>query len=163
MLGMPNPEEKKPMHKVIITLAVTALTTATLLASEQTDVMATVNQLVASFNNGDTKSLLAACTDEMSIIDEFPPHEWHGAGTCSKWLADYDADAKKNGIADGVVTIGKPRHVDVTADRAYVVVPANYTYKQHGKPMKETNSTWTFTLQKVQAGWRVTGWAWAKH
>ena len=151
------------MHKIMITLAVAALTTATLLASEQTDVMATVDQLVAAFNKGDKKSLLAACTDEMSIIDEFPPHEWHGAGTCSKWLADYDADAKRNGITDGVVTIGKPRHVDVTADRAYVVVPANYTYKQHGKPIKETNSTWTFTMQKVEGNWRVTGWAWAKH
>ena len=91
------------------------------------------------------------------------PYEWHGAGTCSKWLAGYEADAKKNGITDGADAIGKPRHVDVTANRAYVVIPANYIYKQHGKPMKETNSTWTFTLQKVQASWRVTGWAWAKH
>ena len=150
------------MHKVVMTIAVAALTTGTLLASEQTDVMATVNQLVAAFNKGDTKRLLAACADDMSIIDEFSPHEWHGAGTCSKWLADYNADVKKNGIADGVVTIGKPRHVDVTAGRAYVVVPANYTYKEYGKPMKETNSTWTFTLQKAHAGWRVTVWAWAK-
>ena len=99
----------------------------------------------------------------MCIIDEFPPHEWHGAGTCSKWLADYDADAKKNGISGGAVTIHKPLHVDVTADRAYIVVPANYTYKQHGKSMKEIGSTWTFTLQKVEGSWRVTGWAWAKH
>jgi len=150
------------MHKIMITLAVALLTTATLVASDQSDVMAVVNQLVVAFNNGDTKSLLAGCTDEMSIIDEFPPHEWHGAGTCAKWLGDYDADAKKNGITDGVVSIGEPRHVDVTAERAYVVVPATYTYKQHGKPMNETDSTWTFALQRVQAGWRVTGWAWAK-
>src|SRR5215469_14769028 len=148
------------MHKIMMTMAVAALTAATLAASEQTDVMATVNQLVEAFNKGDIKSLLASCIDEMCIIDEFPPHEWHGAGTCSKWLADYDADAKKNGINDGAVTIGKPLHVDFSGDRTYVVVPATYTYKQHGKPMKETGSIWTFALQKVEGSWRVSGWAW---
>ncbi len=151
------------MQKILIALALVVLTTGPLVASENTDVMATVNQLVNAFNTGDTKSLVAACTDDMTIIDEFPPHEWHGAGTCSKWLADYNADAKKNGITDGIVTIGKAQHVDVTGDRAYVVTPANYTYKEKRKSMKETGSTWTFTLQKVEAGWRVTGWAWAKH
>jgi len=151
------------MNKLMITLAMAVLTGGPVVAAEKTDVMRTVNQLLDAFNKGDTKSLLAACTDEMSIIDEFPPHEWHGAGTCSKWLADYDADAKKNGITEGVVTLGKPRHVEVTGDRAYVVVPANYTYKQHGKPVKETGSIWTLTLRKSESGWRVNGWAWAKH
>lgn len=151
------------MQKILIALALAVMTAGPLVASENTDVLATVNQLVNAFNTGDTKSLVAACADEMSIMDEFPPHEWHGAGTCSKWLADYNADAKKNGITDGIVMIGKAQHVDVTGDRAYVVAPANYTYKEKGKPMKETGSTWTFTLQKAEAGWRVTGWAWAKH
>ena len=84
--------------------------------------------------------MTAACADQTSIIDEFPPHEWHGVGGCTKWIADYEADSKKNGITDGVVTLGTPKHVDVTADRAYVVVPADYSYKQKGKPVKETAS-----------------------
>ena len=75
--------------------------------------MAAVQGLVDAFNKGDTNAVVAASADEMCIIDEFPPYEWHGAGTCSKWLADYDADAKKNGITDGKVTIGKPRHVEL--------------------------------------------------
>jgi hypothetical protein len=32
-----------------------------------------------------------------------------------------------------------------------------------GKPVKEISSMFTFALQKGQAGWRITGWAWAKH
>ena len=28
-----------------------------------------------------------------------------------------------------IITLGSPRHVDVAADRAYVVVPASYTIK----------------------------------
>jgi hypothetical protein len=43
------------------------------------------------------------------------------------------------------------------------VVPANYNYKQDGKPMVETGSTFTLALQKVAAAWRITGWAWGKH
>jgi ketosteroid isomerase-like protein len=117
---------------------------------------------VDGFNKGDTKTAVAACAEQTSIIDEFPPHEWHGAGACAKWANDFDADAKKNGITDGIVTLGTPRHVDITGDRAYVVVPASYTFKKKGKPAKETGSTLTLALQKEASGWRISGWAWAK-
>jgi hypothetical protein len=124
--------------------------------------MTPVHQFVDGFNKGDIKTALAACAEQTSIIDEFPPHEWHGAGACSNWANDFDADAKKNGVTDGIVTLGNPRRVDITADRAYVVVPANYTFKQKGKLVKETGSMLTLVLQKGAAGWRITGWAWTK-
>ena len=153
------------MRNLIITVAAAVLMTGPLLAaekSEKADVMDVVDQLLDAFNKGDTKTVLALCVDDMSILDDFPPHEWHGPGAFSKWFADYDADSKKKGITDGMVTIGKPRHVDVTGDRAYVVAPANYTYKQNGKPKKEAGED-TYTLQKGKDGWRITGWAWAKN
>src|ERR1022692_2472645 len=34
---------------------------------------------------------------------------------------------------DESVTLSKPRHIDITADRAYVVVPATYSYKEKGR------------------------------
>jgi ketosteroid isomerase-like protein len=150
------------MRKTTLLLTAILLTTGRLLASDETEVMGVVNQLVDAFNKGDIKKVLAVSTDDMSIIDDVPPHEWHGPGTCAKWLADYDADAKKNGITNGTVSISKPRHVDITADRAYVVVPAKYIYKKHGDPVKEKGNTWTLTLQKGDSGWHITGWAWAK-
>ena len=151
------------MHKIFLTLAVAVLAAGPIAASEKTDVMVAVHQFVDGFNKGDTKTAAAACADQTSIIDEFPPHEWHGAGACSKWMNDYDADAKKNGITDGLVTLGKPSHVDVTGDRAYVVSPADYAYKLKGKPVKEVGSVLTLALQKGSVGWRITGWSWAKH
>jgi hypothetical protein len=132
-------------------------------ASEQTAVMATVHQFVDGFNKGDTKSALAACASPASIIDEFPPHEWHGPTACADWANAYNANAKKDGITDGIVTLGTPLHVDVTGYRGYVVVPAKYAFKQHGKPVVESSSVFTVALKKVAAGWRITGWAWAKH
>ena len=150
------------MHKIFVVAAVAVLVAGPAGANEKTDVMVPVHQFVDGFNKGDIKSALAACAEQTSIIDEFPPHEWHGAGACSTWAKDFDADAKKNGVTDGKVTLGSPRHVDVMADRAYVVVPANFTYKQKGKPAKETGSMLTISLQKAAAGWRMTGWAWTK-
>jgi ketosteroid isomerase-like protein len=151
------------MRKIWIAIAVVALVAMPATATEKTDVTATVRQFVKAFNQGDTKIAAAACADETSIIDEFPPHEWHGAGACSRWMNAYDADARKNGITDGRVTLGVARHVDVTGDRAYVVVPADYTYKQRGKPVRETGSMLTVVLQKGVSGWRIIAWSWTKH
>jgi hypothetical protein len=151
------------MHKIVIGVAIAVLAVGTAAATEQTDVMLTVHQFIDGFNKGDAKMMVAACADQASIIDEFPPHEWHGAGACSKWLSDFDADAKKSDITDGSVTLGNARHVDVTADRAYVVALVDYTFKEKGKVNKETGSIITIALQKGGAGWRITGWAWAKH
>ena len=73
-------------------LAVVALAALTVLptaAEAQADVLKAEQEFVDTFNKGDTKSVLAACTDEMSIIDEFPPYEWHGAGywrTAAVWV-----------------------------------------------------------------------------
>jgi hypothetical protein len=154
------------MHRMIIalSLAVFAMfSVAQTSGSAQTAVLAPINQFVDGFNKGDTKMAVAACADETSILDEFPPHEWHGAGACARWLSDFDADAKKNGITDGVVTLGKASHVDISSDYAYVVIPANYTFKQKGKTVSEVGSIITLSLQKGPTGWRITGWAWAKH
>jgi hypothetical protein len=124
--------------------------------------MAPVHQFVDGFNKGDVTSALGACAEETYIIDEFAPYQWNGAGACSKWANDYDAYAKENGRTDGVVTIGIPKHVEIVGDRAYVVVPASYIYKQKGKMVKETGSILTITLQRAANGWRMTAWTWAK-
>src|ERR1041385_7834461 len=125
------------MKKIIFALTMAVFTTAAFAASENKEVMAPIQQFADGLNKGDIKSAVEACMDDMCIIDEIAPHEWHGGGACSKWLADFGADAKKNGLTDTNVKLRKPRHTDVTGDRAYVVVPADYTYKQNGKRMKE--------------------------
>lgn len=147
----------------IFTIGLTALAQSSATSGDQKAAMTVVHQFVDSFNKGDTKAAAATCTDQTSIIDEFPPHEWHGAGACAKWMADYDAFGKKNGLTDGHVKLGAAKHVDVTADRAYVVVPADYTYKEKGKPVSENGALMTVALQKTAAGWRITAWSWSKN
>lgn len=150
------------MRKMFLVIAMALLATVTI-SAQKADVMKSVNQFVDGFNKGDIKSAAAACSNETSIIDEFPPHEWHGIGACMNWANDYDADAKKNGITDGVVTLGKPRHLNINGDRAYVVIPSNYIFKKKGKRVAEIGSMFTFALKKETAGWRITGWSWSKN
>jgi len=153
------------MKRIFIALGLAALAALAqgAAAQDKTAVMAPVHQFVDGFNKGDAKMATAACASATSIIDEFPPHEWHGAGGCANWMRDFEADAKKNAITDGFVTLGSAKHIDITGDRAYVVVPADYTYKLKGKATKETGSILTLALQKGAAGWRIVGWTWARN
>jgi ketosteroid isomerase-like protein len=132
-------------------------------ATEKADVVAAVHQF---FDNLDEKTLpkaLATCDSPVSILDEFPPHVWHGPTACADWFKGLVAYNEKSGITDGVATLGAPWTVDVTGDRAYVVAPAAYTFKQHGKPVKEAHAVFTVGLRRTDAGWRITGWTWSKH
>jgi ketosteroid isomerase-like protein len=148
------------MHKLLVALGACLLIAAPVAATDKTDVMAVIHQWVNDFNKGDMKSMVTACTDQSSIIDDFPPHEWHGAGTCAKWAGDFQVFIKSAQITSPAVVVGKPRHIDVAGEAAYVVAPATFSYRQKGKPLKES-ATVTLALQKGNDGWRITGWAWA--
>jgi ketosteroid isomerase-like protein len=130
-------------------------------ASDASDAVAQVKQFIDGFNKGDVKSALATCASPVAIIDEFAPYFWQGPNACADWANDFDADAKKNGITDGFVKASKPRHVFVTGDAAYVVMPTAYEYKLKGKKVTQTGATMAVTLRKGAGGWRITGWAWA--
>ena len=81
------------MHKVLIALIVGFLTAGQAAASEKAAVMAAVHQIVDGFNKGDTKSLLSTCANETSIIDEVPPHEWHGDDTHMSRISAFSTHA----------------------------------------------------------------------
>lgn len=145
----------------VVALAVTPASASE--KSDKADVMATVNRFNDGMNTGDTKTALAACAAPSSIVDEFPPYGWQGATACADWANDFAAYNKKMGITDSLAKLGRPRHVDITGDRAYVVMPATYTFKVKGKRVTESGSFLTVALQKSGAGWVITGWAWTKH
>jgi ketosteroid isomerase-like protein len=150
------------MRRIAIALVVimTAGFAGTAAASDR-DAFAQVKQFIDGFNKGDVKSALATCASPVSIVDEFPPYAWQGATACADWARDFEANAKKDAITDSVVTLHKPRHVDVSGDRAYVVVPADYVYKVKGKKASQKGSIMVAALQKGADGWRITGWSWA--
>ena len=149
------------MQRILIALLVFGSAVEASVASNESEAMAPVHQFVNTFNKGDATSAPAGCSDVTSIIDDFPPFGWHGTDACAKWMDSYKAFAAANGIADMVITLGNPRHIDIVEDRAYVVVPANYTLKKAGKIVKKRGSILTVALLRGASGWHITAWAWA--
>ena len=133
------------------------------IASDKADVTATVHQFFDNLGEKTLQKALAACDSPVLILDEFPPHVWHGPTACADWFRGFVAYNEKSGITDGVATLGAPWTVDVTVNRAYFVAPAVYNFKQRGKPVTEAHAVFTAALRKTDAGWRITGWTWSKH
>jgi hypothetical protein len=135
-------------------------TSQNVFASDKDDIAATVHQFADNLDPKTIDKALATCDSSTSIIDEFPPHLWN---SCGDWIKAFGEYNEKSGVTDADAKIGTPWSVDVDGDRAYVVAPATYTYKQHGKAMKEAHAVFTAALRKTDAGWRFTAWSWAKH
>lgn len=143
------------MERVIIILAASLLLGSPGWASDKSDIRAVLSQ----WNDADEAKAVAACADDAAVIDDIPPFEWHGPGACSRWQKDYDAYVEKAGMTDSVGTIGDPRQLTISGDRAYAVVPATFAFTQKGKRVKVI-ATATFALLKTSAGWRITAWSW---
>lgn len=131
-------------------------------ASNSSGATAAVGRALAAFNRGDLKAWAASCTSPASVIDDFPPHTWQGATACADWSSAYAQYCKQNGVTDGIVMLGTPWHVAVTGNHAYLVYPATFTYKMHGKPIKESGAVFTLVLTKTLGTWRIAAWTWAQ-
>ncbi len=124
--------------------------------------MAAVRQYVDAFNKGDVEAMSINCATPATVLDGLAPHVWQGPTACRDWYRDVLAAGEKEGGTGYFVTLGEPRHVDVTGDRAYIVVPATMTFNVHSKKMIQSGSTFTVALRKLAEGWRITAWAWTK-
>ncbi|MFI6803211.1 nuclear transport factor 2 family protein [Streptosporangium canum] len=126
------------------------------------DPMAAVLRYVDAFNHGDAKAMAATCADPMQILDGMPPHVWQGSTASEDWWRDVLAEGEHVGASGYHIALGEPRHVDVTGDYAYVVVPASMRFDLHGKQVTQTGSVFTVALRNVGTQWRLAAWAWAK-
>jgi ketosteroid isomerase-like protein len=149
------------MRKQLLAVAF-VLGSAITALSQTTDPMAAVHQYIDSFNKGDAKGMAAACANPVSILDGMAPHSWAGPTACEDWYKDVLAEGEREDASGYVVTLGKPRHLNVNGDAAYVVLPATMTFKHKGKQVTQTGATWTLALRKFDDSWRITAWAWSK-
>jgi ketosteroid isomerase-like protein len=130
-----------------------------MVGSTERDPMAAVRQFVEGFNADDIERAQAACADETSIIDDFPPHEWTGSGATTRWYVEMSRMAAEYGMSAWSVSLNEPRHVMVSDRRAYVVVPIDVRWLEHGTPADRTGSM-TIALREETDGWRISACAW---
>jgi ketosteroid isomerase-like protein len=122
----------------------------------------TVRQYTDAFNRGDVKAMGEAFASPGFILDGMAPHTWYGATAAQDWYRDVLKEGAEQGASEYAVQVGDPRHVDVTGDTAYVVVPATMTFMLKGQRITQTGATFTAALRKVAGQWRISAWAWAK-
>ena len=147
------------MIRALLFLAVLAAATPAG-ASDATDIVATVNAYNDAVNKNDLSSAAGYYAPSASIIDEFAPHFWTGPKAFEQWGADFGVFAKARKVTDPIVALGKPHHIVVEDDRAYVVFPAVFTFKSAGKSVVE-HALMTVALQKIDLKWKIAAWSWA--
>lgn len=121
-----------------------------------------LRQYINAFNKGDARAMAACFAIPGSILDGMVPHVWHGPTATQDWYRDVLVEGKQHGASDYFVTLGEPLHNNVTGDSAYVVVPATMTFKVHGKQITQSGAIFTTAFRRVEDGWRIAAWAWAK-
>ena len=127
--------------------------------STESGPMVAVRQFVEGFNNDEIEHAQAACADETSIIDDFPPHAWTGRGATTTWYRDMATVAAEYRMSDWSVMLDDPRHVTVSDQGAYVVAAVAARWLQDGRPTQRTGS-FTAALREGADGWRITAFTW---
>lgn len=122
-------------------------------------VEAPIHQMIAGFNKGDIKAAKATHVASPMIMDEVAPYAWSGPNAFDSWLSALTKAEAAEGKTDGKVGIGAAVRETIVGDRAYVVTPSTYTFKQKGQTMREAG-TFTFALAKGKAGWKIQAWTW---
>ena len=87
------------------------------------------------------KGWVASCASSAAIIDDFPPHAWQGPNACARLgeRVHGEREAEWNHRRNGDAWIQRGTSPS-TGEHAYAVYPATYTYKQHGKSMKDSGT-----------------------
>jgi ketosteroid isomerase-like protein len=128
-------------------------------AATTEDVSAPITAFVAAFDKGDLKTAGAQTEASMTIIDEAAPYSWTGPNALTGWANDLIGGDAKAGVTGESVAISAPSRIEVSGETAYVVVPAVYSFKDHGAPMSEP-AQMTFALHKDAGGWKIAAWTW---
>jgi ketosteroid isomerase-like protein len=129
-------------------------------APQVPSVLAAIASFIAAANDGNRAAVIAACTKDAAIVDEFAPYRFTAPSGAADWYDGGAADATAHHETGGIATLGKPIYALVSGAHAWVVIRADYRFRvgatahvEHGAPV--------FTLTHTGAGWKITTMSWA--
>lgn len=150
------------MIRTFIAILLTLCVAAPAAADGKAEVLVPVQQFTEGMNTADYKLAGAGFVEDASIVDDIAPYHWQGKGATAQWLSAIETMIKAAGTRNFVMKLGKPRHVQVKDDLAYVVVPSRFGYKLNGKPARGSNLM-TLVLRRQAEGWRITAFTVSAH
>jgi hypothetical protein len=121
-----------------------------------------MQQTIDAANKNIDAAVVSNFMPSVVLVDDLPPYVFRGpaADAISDWSKAYGTDSEKNEITDFSMKLLKPRRVAVSGDRAYIILPAIYSFKQRLKPT-QTRGIITATLERVNKKWLIATWSWA--
>ncbi len=146
------------MRAVILGLAIAVAASPASAAVNNRDVRSTV-EAYARITLTDPLRSAGYCEADSTVVDEFAPHLWRGAG-CANWAKSFVAMERQEGIAACSAAVGAKGKVTVEGDVAYAVYPATVSCTRHGKAFAD-HGVWTFVMHKGGAGWKIASWTWS--
>ncbi len=147
------------MKTMMVAAGAMVLGTAGAAAAATPAVEVPIRTFIDSFNKGDAAAAAATHEAGATIIDEVPPFLWTGAKSFATWAADLAANDKAAGITAEQVAIKPATRTVMAGDRAYVIVPAVYSFTRNGVAMREP-AQFAFAMHKTGKTWKIAGWTW---
>ena len=119
--------------------------------------MSTIHRFIDASSRADASAVEALQAQDVSIIDEVPPHAWRGPGAYRAWAADAQRQDVAEDVHDGALSLGRVVREESDGKTAYVVVHALYRYKTRGA-LTDEPAEMVFALRRGQDGWKITAW-----
>ncbi len=147
------------MRAVILGLAMAVAASPALGAVNNRDVRATVESYAKAITVGDPSKSPSFCEANSTVVDEFAPHLWTGAG-CSGWAKSFVAMEHREGISACTAAVGPKGNVTIEGATAYAVYPTTVSCTKKGKLFAD-HGIWTFVMHKGAGGWKIASWTWS--
>jgi hypothetical protein len=95
----------------------------------------------------------------VTIIENFAPFIFAGAGAVGRWEAGFRAHAARGRLTGLVAALGPAQDFRAAGGRAYFCLPTTWTGQSGGEPFEE-HGAWSFVLVRAGRGWRILGYGW---
>ncbi len=145
----------------VIPLVLAAILTVSPAQGPDTSMMRPINLLrtaMERFNKDIPGDVFAASGS--TIVDNFPPYLFEGAGAQKRWWLGFKAHAHAGNLAKLHASFGAPHDFDRSVERVFFTLPTTWTGFSHGKRFTERGG-WAFVLVREPMGWRIKSYAWA--
>lgn len=109
---------------------------------------------------GAVEMLTNAYTSDPTIVDEFAPYEWSGPNAVRQYASDLHAWLRAGNLKSVHVTFDAVRFWDTKGDRAWITMPATFSFTINGKLGSESG-TYAFVLVRINGAWKAKSSSWA--
>ncbi len=126
----------------------------------QAAVLASVQAFTDAVNREDIPAALSHFTANPSIIEDLAPYRFAGPEAGANWIKAMGDNAEAHGVTGIEMKLSPATRVDVSADRAYAIVPGLLTFTMKAGRRQTAAGTLTFALQRSDAGWKIDAFTW---